>query len=45
MVKGSDSKSDEHLLAGVQIPPISFFFVDWSALVAEWSKALATFRS
>ena len=30
MVKGSDSKSDEHLLAGVQIPPISLCFVDKS---------------
>ncbi len=28
VVKGSDSKSDEHLLAGVQIPPISFFLLN-----------------
>ena len=26
VVKGSDSKSDEHVLAGVRIPPMSSFF-------------------
>ena len=35
VVKGCDSKSDEHLLAGVQIPPMSYFYfwiLSWSDL-------------